>query len=949
MLINATQPEELRVAIADGQTLIDLDIEVPSQEQKKANVYKGRITRIEPSLEACFVDFGSTRHGFLPFKEISPQSYHPSARKREGRLAIRDAVKEGQELIVQVEKEERGNKGAALTTYISLAGRYLVLMPTNPKAGGVSRRISGEDRQELREQLQHVIAPDNVGIIVRTAGVGREAEELQWDLDYLVQLWQAIEKAATDRKAPFLIYQESNLFIRALRDHLRNDIGEILIDNRKVYEDAREFIEQVMPHNTRKLKHYSDSVPLFNRFQIESQIESAFARTVELPSGGSIVIDNTEALLSIDINSARATKGADIEETAHQTNLEAADEVARQLRLRDLGGLIVIDFIDMMDRKNQRSVEERLRHALQIDKARVQTGRISRFGLLEMSRQRLRPSLGESSQESCPRCDGHGRIRSVESLALSILRLVEEETMKEYTGQVMVQAPTTVANFLLNEKRVALSEIESRHTVPIFILANEYMDRPKFEIHRLRKSEVSEATSYGLVEEPKAELVASAKTQAVAAGAAPVAAVAAITPSRPAPKRTELEPAATAKSGFFGTLFARLFSSREADEASTDAQPKAPAAEPKRKARPEARQPRSGHQQPRKPAGKGASGRSGGARRGGRQKARSGDGSERPEGQKKAKRKPRKKAPQRKTKAAKEQPAKTSNAGRKTTKKSAGGSAQQRSAKAGKKEGGEADQKEGAARKGRRRRSPYQTSGGKGRSERPAEEPRRSEKTLPEAKAPNSAGAAEKPQATDKSGPAPASRPADASAPSEAAKTAGAARSPEGKKPAASARPAEVAKPAKSTAPAEAAKPAGAARSADSKKSTGKAKPAEVAKPAKGTAPAEATAPAGDARPAEGKIPTESAKPAKSTAAPTEGAKPTEGSKPAGKASPVPQKAAPQSVPDKPGSGGSGVEVVRDSKGIYTLKPTSSAPSEKPPGPPPERPKTAPTKSAEHN
>ncbi len=382
MLINATQPEELRVAVADGQILIDLDIEVPALEQKKSNVYKGKITRVEPSLEACFVEFGSLRHGFLPLKEICPDAYQASARKKDGKVSIRDAVSEGQELIVQVEKEERGNKGAALTTYISLAGRYLVLMPTNPKAGGVSRRISGTDREELREQLQHVIAPDNVGIIVRTAGVGREAEELQWDLDYLIHLWEAIEKASNEKKAPFLIYQESNLFIRALRDHLRNDIGEILVDDEKVYQDALKFVEDVMPHNVRKLKMYKDDVPLFSRFQIESQIESAFARTVHLPSGGSVVIDHTEAMLSIDINSARATKGTDIEDTAYKTNLEAADEIARQLRLRDLGGLIVIDFIDMMDRKHQREVEERLKKALQIDKARVQTGRISRFGLM---------------------------------------------------------------------------------------------------------------------------------------------------------------------------------------------------------------------------------------------------------------------------------------------------------------------------------------------------------------------------------------------------------------------------------------------------------------------------------------------------------------------------------------------------------------------------------------
>ncbi|MCH8058381.1 MAG: Rne/Rng family ribonuclease, partial [Proteobacteria bacterium] len=563
MLINATQPEELRVAVADGQVLMDLDIETRSQEQKKANVYKARITRVEPSLEACFVDFGSERHGFLPLKEISPDSYHPSAKKIEGKISIRDAVKQGQQILVQVEKEERGNKGAALTTYISLAGRYLVLMPTNPKAGGVSRRISGEDRQELREQLQKVIAPDNVGIIVRTAGVGREAEELQWDLDYLLQLWNAIEKAAIERPASFLIYQESNLFIRALRDHLRDDIGEILIDNPEVFEDAKEFMQQVMPHYVRKLKLYQDDVPLFSRYQIESQIETAFARTVHLPSGGALVIDHTEALLSIDINSARATKGADIEDTAYKTNLEAADEIARQLRLRDLGGLIVIDFIDMMDRKHQRKVEERLRHAMQIDKARVQTGRISRFGLLEMSRQRLRPSLGESSEETCPRCDGHRTIRSIESLSLSILRLVEEESMKEFSGQVIVQAPTKVANFLLNEKRKNLADIESRQSVPIVILANEHMQRPKFEIHRLRKTEVTDDPSYSHMSEPQTELVASAEMQAAAIVAqAPV--VQQVTHARPAPTLEK-----KSKPGLFGQFFGKLFSASEKQPAST--------------------------------------------------------------------------------------------------------------------------------------------------------------------------------------------------------------------------------------------------------------------------------------------------------------------------------------------------------------------------------------------
>ena len=538
MLINATQPEELRVAIAEGQHLFDLDIEVPSQEQKKSNVYKGRITRVEPSLEACFVEFGSARHGFLPLKEICPTCYSKDARKKDGKVAIRDAVHEGQEIIIQVEKEERGNKGAALTTYISLAGRYLVLMPTNPSAGGVSRRITGKDRDHLRDQLQQVTAPDNVGIIIRTAGVGRDAKELQWDLDYLLQLWTAIEQAASSRKAPFLIHQESNLFIRALRDHLRNDIGEILIDNESVYNDAREFMQQVMPHNLSKLKMYTDPVPLFSRYQIESQIESAFARTVHLPSGGAVVIDHTEALLSIDINSARATKGSDIEETAYNTNMESAVEIARQLRLRDLGGLIVIDFIDMTSRKHQREVEECLRDAMEIDKARVQIGRISRFGLLEMSRQRLRPSLGESSQETCPICDGHGTIRSVESLSLSILRLVEEEVMKDFTGQIVVQASNDVINFLHNEKRAALADVESRHSVPIMMLANEHMVTPHFEIHRVKKSDISDQPSYKRIDQPEAQLVANERSQANVV-TAPAPMVKRIVPDRPAPGHIE--------------------------------------------------------------------------------------------------------------------------------------------------------------------------------------------------------------------------------------------------------------------------------------------------------------------------------------------------------------------------------------------------------------------------
>ncbi|MGD8207688.1 MAG: Rne/Rng family ribonuclease, partial [Thiohalocapsa sp.] len=438
MLINATQPEELRVAIVDGQQLFNLDIESPGREQKKANIYKGTITRVEPSLEAAFVDYGSERHGFLPLKEIS-RNYFQGELKPGTKANIKELIKEGQELMVQIDKEERGTKGAALTTFISLAGRYLVLMPNNPRAGGVSRRIEGADRSELREALSQLSLPEDMGLIVRTAGVGKNAEELQWDLDYLLQLWDAIKTSSEERKAPFLIYQESDIIIRSIRDHLRADIGEIVVDNPEMFHRAEEFVRQVMPHNLKKLRLYQDEVPLFTRYQIESQIESAFQREVRLPSGGSVVIDHTEALTSIDINSARATKGADIEETALNTNLEAVDEIARQLRLRDLGGLFVIDFIDMTPAKNQREVENRLRDALKQDRARVQIARISRFGLLEMSRQRLRPSLGESSQHVCPRCKGHGTIRGVESLALSVLRIVEEEAMKENTARIVAQ------------------------------------------------------------------------------------------------------------------------------------------------------------------------------------------------------------------------------------------------------------------------------------------------------------------------------------------------------------------------------------------------------------------------------------------------------------------------------------------------------------------------------
>ncbi|MFL9812294.1 ribonuclease E [Stutzerimonas sp. VN223-3] len=483
MLINATQPEELRVALVDGQRLFDLDIESGAREQKKANIYKGKITRVEPSLEAAFVDFGADRHGFLPLKEISREYFKKAP---EGRVNIKDVLSEGQEVIVQVEKEERGNKGAALTTFISLAGRYLVLMPNNPRAGGISRRIEGEERNELREALNGLNVPADMGLIVRTAGLGRSSEEMQWDLDYLLQLWSAVKEASQDRSAPFLIYQESNVIIRAIRDYLRQDIGEVLIDSVEAQDEALSFIQQVMPQYASKIKLYEDSVPLFNRFQIESQIETAFQREVKLPSGGSIVIDPTEALVSIDINSARATKGGDIEETALQTNLEAAEEIARQLRLRDIGGLIVIDFIDMTPAKNQRAVEEKVREALEADRARIQVGRISRFGLLEMSRQRLRPSLGETSGIVCPRCNGQGIIRDVESLSLAILRLIEEEALKDRTAEVRARVPFQVAAFLLNEKRNAITKIELRSRARIFILPDDHLETPHFEVQRLR-------------------------------------------------------------------------------------------------------------------------------------------------------------------------------------------------------------------------------------------------------------------------------------------------------------------------------------------------------------------------------------------------------------------------------------------------------------------------------
>ncbi|MDP3857553.1 MAG: Rne/Rng family ribonuclease, partial [Stagnimonas sp.] len=538
ILINATQREELRVAIVDGQRLIDLDIETAAREQKKSNVYKGRITRVEPSLEACFVDYGAERHGFLPLKEIHKSYFKPGAPNSSPNM--KELVAEGTELIVQVEKEERGNKGAALTTFVSLAGRYLVLMPNNPRAGGISRRAEGEAREETKEALENLKLPDGMGVIVRSNGVGRTAEELQWDCNYLAEIWRAVTEAVAKKPAPFLVYQENNIVLRALRDYLRPDIGEVWVDHHEVYTQAREQMEATMPADLNKLKLYRDEVPLFSRYQVESQIEAAHESVLRLPSGGSIVIDHTEALTSIDINSAKSTGGGGIEETAFKTNLEAAEEIARQLRLRDLGGLVVIDFIDMESNKNQREVEKRLERSVEMDRARIQLGKISKFGLLELSRQRLRPTLAEHMQITCPRCSGIGHIRSVESLALSILRLIEEEGMKDKTARVVAQIPVDVGTFLLNEKRGNLQEIEKRCKVAVTLVPNETLDSPHFQINRIRGDHLDEdnnnAVSYKIPTDFKADERLSMPIVTVAAGK-PVAeaAVQGIKPATPPP------------------------------------------------------------------------------------------------------------------------------------------------------------------------------------------------------------------------------------------------------------------------------------------------------------------------------------------------------------------------------------------------------------------------------
>ena len=590
MLVNATQQEELRVALVDGQKLYDLSIELQSKEQKKANIYKGRISRVEPSLEACFVDYGAQRHGFLPLKEVSRDYFRGNPQG--SRMNIRELLTEGQEVLVQVEKEERGNKGAALTTFISLAGRFLVLMPNNPRAGGVSRRIEGEDRDQMREAMSQLQIPDGMGAIIRTAGVGRNVEELQWDLDNLRTQWDQIAAAEKERPAPFLVYRESDAVTRAMRDYLSDDVGEVLVDEEAAFGKAQEYMQRFMPAETqRRLKHYTDDVALFTRFQIESQIESAYAHKVSLPSGGSIVVDYTEALVSIDINSARATRGSDIEATALNTNLEAADEIARQLRLRDIGGLIVIDFIDMESTKNQRDVEDRLRDAVKMDRARIQIGRLSRFGLLEMSRQRLRPSLGESSHIVCPRCVGIGSIRSIESMALSILRLIGEELRKDRTVRVIAQVPVDVATYLINEKREWMRALEDKSEVELIIVPNLHMQTPEYTIRRIRDDELelpeNKQLSYLMpvaaeVADPALSEKKPASEPAAVATLLPTTIAPIVAPPAPIPAPVAVAAAPAPQLGLFKRLMRALFGDAPAASA--------PAAAPEAQGtRPEAR------------------------------------------------------------------------------------------------------------------------------------------------------------------------------------------------------------------------------------------------------------------------------------------------------------------------------------------------------------------------
>ena len=886
MLINGTQPEELRVALVDGQKLYDLDIEVPSRGQKKSNVYKGKITRVEPSLEAAFVDYGAERHGFLPLKEVARSYFKEGATQGGGRVAIKDALREGQEVIVQVEKEERGNKGAALTTFISLAGRYLVLMPNNPRAGGVSRRIEGEDRNLVRDAMAQLDIPEDMGLIVRTAGIGRVAEELQWDLDYLLQLWNSIDAAAQDRPAPFLIYQESNVIIRALRDHLRSDIGEILIDDEEIYQRASEFMTQVMPHNLKKLKRYDDPVPLFSRYQIESQIESAFQREVTLPSGGAIVIDHTEALLSIDINSARATKGSDIEETALNTNLEAADEVARQLRLRDLGGLVVIDFIDMQPTKHQREVENRLRDALRVDRARVQVGRISRFGLMEMSRQRLRPSLGESSQIVCPRCMGQGTVRGVESLALSILRILEEDVMKEKTGRVIARVPVDVATYLLNEKRDILYTLEQRHNLRVTLIPTPSLETPHYEIKRVRSDELDGEdglVSHKMIteeEDTSKELFAEGEISKAPEVEKP--AVQAIAPHAPAPVVDRQQPAVPPQQvpGLIRRMWDSLFGKGTAEVEEEEQKPARP-------------------QRARSGSGRGRS--SGGGRQGGSRRRGQGQGQQqsarRNEGNKQQRagggsQGNRSRNGNTDNKGKKQDTRKTTEAAPATTDDSQQQGAQQQPAAegGGNKTGGQGQTRSRRGRRGGRRRSGQRRDGG-GAQNQPREDANgNTTAPAPDAKPdskPDNIGN----QAPKDSKPAankPRSRPVAAKPESANDSAAPAASKPQSNKETApSARPASAEKP-------QAAKPAAAAPKPATESASKPAAAPQSPKPAAEPAPApRASKPAAESAPRASKPAVESAPKASKPAAESA----PRASKPAAETAPKPAQTPPASKP----------------------------------------------------
>ncbi len=882
MLVNATQQEELRVAMVDGQILVDLDIETSAREQKKANIYKGRITRLEPSLEAAFVDYGASRHGFLPLKEIS-REYFVEGADLSGRINIKEVLREGQEIVVQVEKEERGTKGAALTTFLSLAGRYLVLMPNNPRAGGVSRRITGPDRDEIRAALKELNLEDGMGVIVRTAGVGRDVDDLKWDRDYLLQVWEAIRASVTQRPAPFLIYQESNAIIRALRDHLSSDVGEIFIDDMGVYDEAREFMERVMPHNLRKLKYYEDAVPVFTRFQIESQIESAFSHTVTLPSGGSVVIDHTEALVSIDINSARATKGADIEATAFNTNLEAASEIARQLKLRDLGGLIVIDFIDMGPSKNQREVENRLHAAVKNDRARVQIGRISRFGLLEMSRQRLRPSLGESAHSVCPRCLGRGTVRGVESLSLSILRLIAEESRKDQTAKIIAELPVDIATYLLNEKRNWLATIEKRETVSVVIVPRPGLETPHYHIRRVRDDAATmpenAPVSYQLPEtEGEDDSTTSSGTPTVPAPQQP--AVSGIVPQAPAPK----PPAAKKGPGLFARIIAWIRGETR------KAKPR------KSTGRRRSQQRKSSGDRNARPSGQRRGGRQrsrdsrstrGGGRRGARDSQGSGKKKDPQDGKAQSNRKPNKPAAKGKKPAANAQSTDRTASEGEGNRPRRSGQRRRRGGRGRRPQGAQKTQNQGqeqqaddvqnadvqaASTSEVATAAPQSSSPAQSRGPRKDSPPRQDEglagRTSEHTDTRDAAAPSEpalptrEPKPVQESKPAPQPKPAQESRPVQESKPAQEHRPAQESAPAPQPKPAQESRPVQESAPAPQPKPAQESRPVQEPKPAAQPKPAEESRPASQPEPVRESRPAPQPVSAEKSRPAPQAKPA---------------------------------------------------------------------------------------